>query len=139
MVDVCLDYVKEQNDRYSNYSALNCLFWYTVASICRDSKVLNFLHPDDLKKEFDFTLKDEPCDLQHLVDDSTKTLQYCVRTGHPRFFNQISQGTDQSPSTTYRNQVSTPYAWRATGWYRRRTQTCSPTRLRLSSFSWNAS
>ena len=55
---VLLDYVKTQNDR--------------------SSKVLDFLHPNELAKVFDFTIKKEPETLNQLIADAEKTLRHSV-------------------------------------------------------------
>jgi hypothetical protein len=60
MVQVLLDYVKESNDR--------------------NSKLINFMHPDELSKVFDCSLSDMPEDLSKLIADSQLTLQHCVST-----------------------------------------------------------
>ncbi|CAG5116712.1 unnamed protein product [Candidula unifasciata] len=36
----------------------------------------------------------EPTDLEQILSDCRETLKYCVKTGHPHFFNQLSTGID---------------------------------------------
>jgi glutamate decarboxylase len=36
----------------------------------------------------------EPQTLEQILSDCKETLKYCVKTGHPRFFNQLSTGLD---------------------------------------------
>jgi len=65
-----------------------------------ETKVIQFLEPKKLKENFDFTL---PRDPSFNLNDETfkeinnvieKILQYSVRTGSPRYFNQLWSGTD---------------------------------------------
>nr|CAD7462806.1 unnamed protein product [Timema tahoe] len=74
VTDILLDFVKETNDR--------------------DKKVLEFHHPADMWKLLDLEIPERGLTLQQLIDDCSKTLKYQVRTGHPRFFNQLSCGLD---------------------------------------------
>ncbi|CAD5214898.1 unnamed protein product [Bursaphelenchus okinawaensis] len=74
VVDVLLGYIKEENDR--------------------SSKILDFHHPEDMKKLIDLTIPEHPMPLAELVDSCKKVLKLGVKTGHPRFFNQISCGLD---------------------------------------------
>ncbi|KAJ8035927.1 Glutamate decarboxylase 1 [Holothuria leucospilota] len=60
----------------------------------RSSRVLEFHHPHDLKEKLHLELPEKPENLDRILDDCRKTLQYCVKTGHPRFFNQLSTGLD---------------------------------------------
>uniref|UniRef100_A0A8C2L250 Zgc:163121 n=1 Tax=Cyprinus carpio TaxID=7962 RepID=A0A8C2L250_CYPCA len=64
-------------------------------SIC--SKVLDFHYPHQLKEGlegFSLELPDQPDNLEQLLVDCRDTLKYGVKTGHPRFFNQLSTGLD---------------------------------------------
>ncbi|XP_039299035.1 glutamate decarboxylase [Nilaparvata lugens] len=74
VVDILMDFIKETNDR-------NC-------------KVLDFHHPDKMRKLLDLDVPDKGVELQQLIEDCAKTLKYQVRTGHPHFFNQLSCGLD---------------------------------------------
>ncbi|KAK6183173.1 hypothetical protein SNE40_010702 [Patella caerulea] len=62
----------------------------------RASKVLDFHHPHQLREMMDHCLDidENPRDLEQILSDCKETLKYCVRTGHPRFFNQLSTGLD---------------------------------------------
>ncbi|XP_071826558.1 glutamate decarboxylase-like isoform X2 [Apostichopus japonicus] len=60
----------------------------------RGSRVLEFHHPHDLKEKLHLEIPEKPENLDQILDDCRKTLQYCVKTGHPRFFNQLSTGLD---------------------------------------------
>ncbi|XP_031628558.1 glutamate decarboxylase isoform X1 [Contarinia nasturtii] len=74
VVDILLDYVKTQNDR--------------------NERILEFHHPEEMKKLLDLDLPETALPLQQLIQDCAKTLKYQVRTGHPHFFNQLSCGLD---------------------------------------------
>ncbi|VDN51863.1 unnamed protein product [Dracunculus medinensis] len=74
IIEILLKYIKDENDR--------------------SEKVLDFHHPSDMQTLIDLTIPDDPFDLQHLIEDCKRVLRLGVRTGHPRFFNQISCGLD---------------------------------------------
>uniref|UniRef100_A0A8C5R987 Glutamate decarboxylase 1 n=1 Tax=Leptobrachium leishanense TaxID=445787 RepID=A0A8C5R987_9ANUR len=77
VVDILLNYVKKTFDR--------------------STKVLDFHHPHQLLEGiegFNLELSDNPESLEQILVDCRDTLKYGVRTGHPRFFNQLSTGLD---------------------------------------------
>ncbi|KAI6216733.1 Glutamate decarboxylase 1 [Aphelenchoides fujianensis] len=74
VVNVLLDYIKELNDR--------------------SSKILEFHHPDEVKKLIDLSIPEKPLPLDSLLKSCQEVLKLGVKTGHPRFFNQISCGLD---------------------------------------------
>ncbi|XP_058794076.1 glutamate decarboxylase isoform X3 [Phymastichus coffea] len=74
VVDILVDYIKNQNDR--------------------NSKVLEFHHPDEMVRLLDLEIPDTGVTLQQLLVDCSTTLKYQVKTGHPHFFNQLSCGLD---------------------------------------------
>ena len=74
VVEILLDFIGETNDR--------------------DSNVLDFHHPSQITKAMDFSLPDTGHSLDQVVADCRAALRYQVRTGHPHFFNQLSQGLD---------------------------------------------
>ncbi|KAL4229294.1 glutamate decarboxylase gad1 [Mactra antiquata] len=61
-----------------------------------NSKVLDFHHPHQLREMMDHCLyvDENPRDLEQLLSDCKETLKYCVKTAHPRFWNQLSTGID---------------------------------------------
>lgn len=61
VIDILLDYVKTQNDR--------------------SERILEFHHPEDMKKLLDLDLPESALPLQQLVQDCAKTMKYQVRTG----------------------------------------------------------
>uniref|UniRef100_A0A8C3RMS0 Glutamate decarboxylase n=1 Tax=Chelydra serpentina TaxID=8475 RepID=A0A8C3RMS0_CHESE len=61
------------------------------------SKVLDFHHPHQLLEGlegFSLELRDQPEPLEQILVDCRDTLKYGVKTGHPRYFNQLSSGLD---------------------------------------------
>ncbi|GAV07077.1 hypothetical protein RvY_16959 [Ramazzottius varieornatus] len=76
LVTLLLNYVEMENDR--------------------STRVLEFRHPKQLEQIVDIDVPDEeePANLYQLILDCQQALQYQVRSGHPRFFNQISTGLD---------------------------------------------
>lgn len=74
VIDILLDYIKDSNDR--------------------NKKIVDFHHPDQLKEVIDLEIPDKPLNLDQLLVDCKDTLKYQVKTGHPRFFNQLSTGLD---------------------------------------------
>lgn len=70
-----------------------------IQEILRDtrdvnSKVLNFKHPDELQKLLDLQLKEEGESDDRILDLCRTTARYSVKTGHPRFFNQLFAALD---------------------------------------------
>jgi hypothetical protein len=61
VIEVLLEFVRQTNDR-------NC-------------KVLDFRHPEEMRRLLDLDLPDRPVTLQQLIDDCCLTLKYQVKTG----------------------------------------------------------
>lgn len=61
VIDVLLDFVKATNDR--------------------NEKVLDFHHPEDMKRLLDLEVPDRALPLQQLIEDCATTLKYQVKTG----------------------------------------------------------
>merc|ERR1711971_478988 len=74
VVEILLDHITIQNDR--------------------DTKVIDFQNPEQLRSVIDLSIPDEPLPLDQLIVDCRDTLKHQVKTGHPRFFNQLSCGLD---------------------------------------------
>ncbi|XP_053106543.1 glutamate decarboxylase 1-like isoform X2 [Hemicordylus capensis] len=75
MVDILLSYIKKTYDG--------------------KNKVLDFHHPHQLLEGlegFSVELSDQPEPLEQILVDCRDTLKYGVKTGHPRYFNQLSSG-----------------------------------------------
>ncbi|XP_044100322.1 glutamate decarboxylase 1-like [Neovison vison] len=76
---------------------VNILLHYIKKSFDVKSKILDFHHPHQLLEGldgFNLELSDHPESLEQLLVDCTDTLKYSVKTGHPRYFNQLSSGLD---------------------------------------------
>uniref|UniRef100_A0A1I7ZXJ5 Glutamate decarboxylase 1 n=1 Tax=Steinernema glaseri TaxID=37863 RepID=A0A1I7ZXJ5_9BILA len=74
VVRILLAYIKEENDR--------------------SSKVLEFHHPGEMATLCDLRIPEKPQNLEDLLKSCEAVLKLGVKTGHPRFFNQISTGLD---------------------------------------------
>lgn len=74
VMEILIDYVNIQNDR--------------------KEKILDFHHPEEMKKILNLDVPEQAVTLQQLVKDCAMTMKYQVKTGHPRFFNQLSSGLD---------------------------------------------
>ncbi|XP_077292017.1 glutamate decarboxylase [Arctopsyche grandis] len=74
IMEVLIEFVKNTNDR--------------------NEKILEFHHPEEMKRLLDLELPERGFPLQQLVQDCATTLKYQVKTGHPHFFNQLSCGLD---------------------------------------------
>ncbi|KAK0418211.1 hypothetical protein QR680_013435 [Steinernema hermaphroditum] len=74
VVRILLAYIKEENDR--------------------SSKILEFHHPAEMATLCDLQIPEKPQNLEDLLKSCEAVLKLGVKTGHPRFFNQISCGLD---------------------------------------------
>lgn len=74
VIDILLDYIQKSNDR--------------------SNKILDFHHPEQMREVIDLEIPDKPLNLDQLLVDCKDTMKYGVKTGHPRFFNQLSTGLD---------------------------------------------
>uniref|UniRef100_A0A5S6QNF8 Glutamate decarboxylase 1 n=1 Tax=Trichuris muris TaxID=70415 RepID=A0A5S6QNF8_TRIMR len=74
VVRILLQHIKESNDP--------------------NNKVIRFYQPLELASLLDLEIPNNPMPLAQLLKDCTETLKYQVKTGHPRFFNQLSTGLD---------------------------------------------
>lgn len=61
VVDILMEFIKNTNDR--------------------NEKILDFHHPDEMKKLLDLKIPDKGVSLQQLVNDCNATLKYQVKTG----------------------------------------------------------
>ena len=69
-------------------------FNYINTSLDRDSKILKFQFPQELKKKINLAIPKEGVNLEQIYKDCEMVMTYSVKTAHPRNFNQISQGLD---------------------------------------------
>lgn len=60
----------------------------------RDQPVVRVLPPQELRKLLDLSLPREGRPVETLTEDMRRVLHHSVRTGHPRFFNQLFGGFD---------------------------------------------
>lgn len=67
VIDVLLDYVRTQNDR--------------------NEPILEFHHPEEMKRLLDLDLPETALPLQQLIQDCASTMKYQVRTGEYHFFS----------------------------------------------------
>lgn len=78
VIDVLLDYIRAQNDR--------------------SERVLEFHHPEEMKRLLDLDLPDNALPLQQLIQDCATTLKYQVKTGEflskPYFDVRMSAGCE---------------------------------------------
>uniref|UniRef100_F6U5G0 Glutamate decarboxylase 1 n=2 Tax=Monodelphis domestica TaxID=13616 RepID=F6U5G0_MONDO len=76
---------------------VDILLHYIRKTFDEKSKILDFHYPHQLLEGldgFNLELSDQPEPLEQLLVDCRDTLKYGVKTGHPRFFNQLSSGLD---------------------------------------------
>jgi len=57
----------------------------------RSEKILDFHHPAQLMEAMDFSIPDEPQNLDQLLTDCKDTLKYQVKTGTYAFSNPLSK------------------------------------------------
>ncbi|XP_053409041.1 cysteine sulfinic acid decarboxylase-like [Mercenaria mercenaria] len=63
-----------------------------VKGTSRDVRVTNFRHPKELKGLLNFSIEDGPCSFKELLELCKNVINYSVKTGNPRFFNQLYSG-----------------------------------------------
>ncbi|EAW86104.1 glutamate decarboxylase 2 (pancreatic islets and brain, 65kDa), isoform CRA_c [Homo sapiens] len=73
---------------------MNILLQYVVKSFDRSTKVIDFHYPNELLQEYNWELADQPQNLEEILMHCQTTLKYAIKTGHPRYFNQLSTGLD---------------------------------------------
>ncbi|EMP37024.1 Glutamate decarboxylase 2 [Chelonia mydas] len=73
---------------------MDILLQYVVKSFDRSTKVIDFHYPNELLQEHNWELADRPQTLEEILLNCRTTLKYAIKTGHPRYFNQLSTGLD---------------------------------------------
>nr|XP_060515716.1 glutamate decarboxylase 2 [Panthera onca] len=73
---------------------MGILLQYVVKSFDRSTKVIDFHYPNELLQEYNWELADQPQNLEEILMHCQTTLKYAIKTGHPRYFNQLSTGLD---------------------------------------------
>nr|XP_020642344.1 glutamate decarboxylase 1-like [Pogona vitticeps] len=79
------------------HEVVDILLSYIKKTYDRKSKVLDFHHPHQLLEGlegFSVELSEQPEPLEQILVDCRDTLKYGAKTGHPRYFNQLSSGLD---------------------------------------------
>ncbi|XP_033010311.1 glutamate decarboxylase 1-like isoform X1 [Lacerta agilis] len=79
------------------HEVVGILLSYIKKTYDGKAKVLDFHHPHQLLEGlegFSVELSDQPEPLEQILVDCRDTLKYGVKTGHPRYFNQLSSGLD---------------------------------------------
>lgn len=84
----------QQETREFLQKIVDVLMDYVELSFNREEPVLDFHKPECLKEKLDMSLGEESSSLENLVEDCAKTLKFQVKSGHPRFMNQLSNGLD---------------------------------------------
>ncbi|ETE59094.1 Glutamate decarboxylase 2, partial [Ophiophagus hannah] len=87
----------EECTKHFLHEVVDIIFSYIKKAVDRKSKVLDFHHPHQLLEGlegFTLELSDHPEPLEQILVDCRDTLKYGVKTGHPRYFNQLSSGLD---------------------------------------------
>uniref|UniRef100_A0A8C9F9N3 Glutamate decarboxylase 2 n=1 Tax=Pavo cristatus TaxID=9049 RepID=A0A8C9F9N3_PAVCR len=73
---------------------VDILLQYVVKSFDRSTKVIDFHYPNELLQEYNWELAEQPQTLEEILLNCRTTLKYAIKTGHPRYFNQLSTGLD---------------------------------------------
>ncbi|XP_007444188.1 glutamate decarboxylase 2-like, partial [Python bivittatus] len=73
---------------------MDILLQYLVKNFDRSTKVIDFHYPNELLQEYNWELADQPQTLEEILLNCRTALKYAIKTGHPRYFNQLSTGLD---------------------------------------------
>ncbi|XP_073533633.1 glutamate decarboxylase 2 [Phyllobates terribilis] len=73
---------------------IDILLQYVVNTFDRSTKVIDFHYPNELLQEYNWELSDQPQNLEGILLNCKTALKYAIKTGHPRYFNQLSTGLD---------------------------------------------
>ncbi|XP_039609846.1 glutamate decarboxylase 2 [Polypterus senegalus] len=73
---------------------VDILLPYIVKTFDRSTKVIDFRYPNELLQENNWELSDNPETLEDILLNCRTSLKYAIKTGHPRYFNQLSTGLD---------------------------------------------
>ncbi|GFN94774.1 cysteine sulfinic acid decarboxylase-like [Plakobranchus ocellatus] len=60
----------------------------------RDYPVLEFMHPHELESTLDLEITAEPASHEQILDAMKNIIRYSIKTGHPRFHNQLFGSLD---------------------------------------------
>ena len=79
---VCQDFKEgDENTREFLRHIIEILLDFITDTNNRDSKVVDFYHPDKLKEKLDLEIPEKPLSLDQLLEDCRDTLKYQVKTG----------------------------------------------------------
>ncbi|EDV20921.1 uncharacterized protein TRIADDRAFT_60611 [Trichoplax adhaerens] len=76
------------------HAMVNIIIKYMKNCHDRSQKVIEFKEPHELNELINFDLEEKPENLAALMGYCRQTLQYCAKTGHSRFYNQLYSGMD---------------------------------------------
>eukprot|EP01088_Endostelium_zonatum_P005848 TRINITY_DN1781_c0_g1_i2.p1 TRINITY_DN1781_c0_g1~~TRINITY_DN1781_c0_g1_i2.p1 ORF type:complete len:464 (+),score=48.62 TRINITY_DN1781_c0_g1_i2:171-1562(+) len=62
----------------------------------RERKVIEFKPPKDILNEMNIKIEGDACGITGILGELQKSLDYSMKTGHVRFFNQLFAGTDKA-------------------------------------------
>lgn len=68
------------------------MMFKTIFGMNRNSKVIEWIEPEDLKDVLDIKLNPNGENHEKLLKLVENTLRYSVKTGHPYFLNQLFSG-----------------------------------------------
>lgn len=71
---------------------MGCFIKEHLSKNTYDYPVVDYQSADNLREKFDFSLPDISGNSQILLDSIEQYLKFCVKTGHPQFFNQLWSG-----------------------------------------------
>merc|ERR1712088_879169 len=61
----------------------------------KTQKVVDFLHPEELRAALPLTIERQGCSEEELQSISEAVVKYSVKTCHPHFYNQLYHGADE--------------------------------------------
>jgi glutamate decarboxylase len=73
---------------------IDILMDYAELCFNRDELVLDFHKPECLRDKIDVKIGAEGAPLSKLIEDCATALKFQVKSGHPRFLNQLANGLD---------------------------------------------
>lgn len=60
----------------------------------RNEKIMEYQNPTELESVMDLNMPQKSMPLQQILNDCHQSLQHAVKSGHPRFFNNLNNGLD---------------------------------------------
>lgn len=84
----------QQETREFLQKIVDILIDYVELCFNREEPVIDFHQPECLKERFDMEIPENGLPLNQLIEDCALALKYQVKSGHPRFLNQLAQGLD---------------------------------------------